>query len=411
MNKDWEPIARKQIKDLSPESGLTTNKSKRGMVELRRRRKGHKSESVILPFKWTEENWGDAYTRTRNIFVYLKKGHSLRAAADLAACKGPKKAKDWSKILVSFKEQKINFGTAISEATFNKQYLPPCEMVVEVMSKKNPPTNPEDLIDICIKDWKPGSVSRKHRTRAIKQFLDHAVSREGISDIWTPPADLSRHIGKAKPKDIVNQKAAAFESDQQILDFLETLPTDSPYKVDAEAATAWFNCFCLMAELGLRPIEVNYLQVLFDPAEKEHYWHCTYIKKAGNGATAPRRIEPLPLIDRDGNEIKWNLLERFRANLLPLPEKVDGEAAGTYLKRRQSWKDLKALMQKTQGANITCYSFRHYYALRCHLKLIDSGSASLSMGHSIEAHHRNYPYSKQSTTTNAFQKARQRAVA
>ena len=94
-----------------------------------------------------------------------------------------------------------------------------------------------------------------------------------------------------------------------------------------------------------------------------------------------------------------------------MPEKVDGEAAGIYLKRRQSWKDLKALMQKTQGANITCYSFRHYYALRCHLKLIDSGSASLSMGHSIEAHHRNYPYSKESTTTNAFKAARERSLA
>ena len=42
---------------------------------------------------------------------------------------------------------------------------------------------------------------------------------------------------------------------------------------------------------------------------------------------------------------------------------------------------------------------------------IDSGSASLSMGHSIEAHHRNYPYSKESTTTNAFKLARDMSVA
>ena len=68
-------------------------------------------------------------------------------------------------------------------------------------------------------------------------------------------------------------------------------------------------------------------------------------------------------------------------------------------------------MKRLQGTNITCYSFRHYYALRCHLKLIDSGSASLSMGHSIEAHHRNYPYSKESTTTNAFKQARERLTA
>ena len=300
---NWEEHFQKSVRGIHKNSGLTVRKNKQGNVELRLRKDGVNSTTTI-PFKWNEENETDALIRIRNIFQFLTEGHSLKSAAQIVQGKAPKKGKDWRQILESFKYQKINFGTALSEATFNKQYLPPCEMEVEIMSKKNPPTNPEDLIDICVKGWKPGSVSRKHRTRAIKQFLEHAVSREGIADIWTPPADLSHHIGKAKPKDIVNQKAAAFESDQQSLDFLGTLPTDSPYKIDAEAATAWFNCFCLMAELGLRPIEVNYLQVLFDPVEKEHYWHCTYIKKAGNGATSPRRIEPLPLIDRDGNEIK-----------------------------------------------------------------------------------------------------------
>ena len=67
-----------------------------------------------------------------------------------------------------------------------------------------------------------------------------------------------------------------------------------------------------MAELGLRPIEINFLQVLFDPISKEHYWHCTFIKKSGNGATQPRRIELLPLIDKDDNEVKWNLMERLK---------------------------------------------------------------------------------------------------
>ncbi|ABV50894.1 Hypothetical protein P9215_12791 [Prochlorococcus marinus str. MIT 9215] len=407
--KAWEIEFQRAVSSIDENCGLTVTRSKIGNVELRHRGQGFNVVKTI-PFKW-EENWGDAYTRIRNIFKFIAEGHNLKAAAELAQGKAPKKGKDWVHILESFKDQKINFGTAITEATFNKQYLPPCEMVVNVMSKKNPPTNPADLIDICVKDWKPQSVSRKHRVRAIKQFLDHAVNREGIADIWTPPTDLSSHIGKAKKGEIQIQKAGAFESDIQILDFLKTLPTDSEAKKDADAATRWFNCFCLMAELGLRPIEINFLQVLFDPINKEHYWHCTFIKKAGNGATQPRRIEPLPLIDRDGNEVKWNLMERFKSNLLLLPERVTGEAAGTYLKRRESWIQLKADMKRLQGTNITCYSFRHYYALRCHLKLIDSGSASLSMGHSIEAHHRNYPYSKESTTTNAFKLARARSVA
>ena len=55
---------------------------------------------------------------------------------------------------------------------------------------------------------------------------------------------------------------------------LAPYPREKKNKKDAEAATSWFNCFCLMAELGLRPIEVNYLQVRFNPIEKMHYWHC-----------------------------------------------------------------------------------------------------------------------------------------
>jgi len=42
---------------------------------------------------------------------------------------------------------------------------------------------------------------------------------------------------------------------------------------------------------------------------------------------------------------------------------------------------------------------------------IDSGSMAKSMGHSIEAHHRNYPYSSEASTTNAFKQARERLIA
>ena len=150
---------------------------------------------------------------------------------------------------------------------------------------------------------KPESVSLKHSVRAIKQFLDHAFNREGIADIWTPPTDLSSHIGKAKKGEIQIQKAGAFESDIQILDFLKTLTTDSEAKKDSDAATRWFNCFCLMAELGLRPIEINFLHVLFDPINKEHYWHCTFIKKSGNGATQPRRINLCHLLIEMGTRL------------------------------------------------------------------------------------------------------------
>ena len=149
MLQAWETQFQKSVKNIQKNSGLTVRKNKQGNVELRYRT-STTNKTVTIPFKWQEDTWEDAYTRIRNIYKFLGEGHNLRAAAELAQGKAPKKGKDWVHILDSFKDQKINFGTAITEATFNKQYLPPCEMVVDVMSKKNTPTNPADLIDICV---------------------------------------------------------------------------------------------------------------------------------------------------------------------------------------------------------------------------------------------------------------------
>ena len=407
--KSWEIEFQRAVSSIDENCGLTVTKSKVGNVELRHRGQGFNVVKTI-PFKW-EENWGDAYTRIRNIFKFITEGHNLKAAAELAQGKAPKKGKDWAHILNSFEDQKTNFGNAIADKTWKKDYLPVCQMAVDVMAEKNPPTSPKDLIDRCLKDWNAGSRARQIRARSLSQFLTHAVTREGIADIWTPPSDLKEHIGRTKKGQGINQKGDPFSDDQQILDFLKTLPIDSPFKKDADAATRWNNAFCLMAELGLRPTEVNKLIIKKDPTTKEFYWFCTYEKKGGGGTTEPRRIEPLPLLNRDGKEVQWNLIDRFRANLLPLPDRVDGDACKVYLQRREGWKQLKEMMKKKEGSNLVPYSFRHYYSLRGHIAGIDSGSMASSMGHSIEAHHRAYPYSSKASTTNAFKQARERLTA
>ena len=408
MLQTWETQFQKSVKDIYKNCGLTVRKNKQGNVELRYRT-STTNKTVTIPFKWEEKSWGDAYTRIRNIYKFLGEGHNLKAAADLAQGKAPKKGQDWAHILETFKYQKMTFGKAVSEATFDKQYKPACEMAVNLMGQKNPLTNPADLIDACVADWATGSRTRQMRARAVKQFLTHAVTREGIADIWNPPTDLKPHIGEAKPQEKINREGDHFEDDQQIINFLETLPINSPFQRDAEAAEKWLNAFRLMAELGLRPIEVGYLKVKKDPTTKEFYWWCEYRKKSGGGITEPRRVEPLPLIDSEGKEQEWNLINRFKTNTLPLPDRVDGEACNTYLQRKESWKSLKKMMKETQGMNIVAYSFRHSYSLRAHVLGIDSGSVSMSMGHTLEAHHRAYPYASKASTTNAFKRARERA--
>ena len=69
------------------------------------------------------------------------------------------------------------------------------------------------------------------------------------------------------------------------------------------------------------------------------------------------------------------------------------------------------MMKETQGMNIVSYSFRHSYSLRAHVLGIDAGSVSMSMGHTLEAHLRAYPYASKASTTNAFKQARERLKA
>ena len=125
-NQDWSKHFQKQVRTLAKEVGLDglTVVKNGGRVQIKiRKSEGKKvisQETVMLSFPWTEQSSGDAYTRVRNIARFMKEGHGLKASANLAQKKAPRKGKDWRKILKSFKDQKINFGTAISEAPTQK---------------------------------------------------------------------------------------------------------------------------------------------------------------------------------------------------------------------------------------------------------------------------------------------------
>jgi hypothetical protein len=75
----------------------------------------------------------------------------------------------------------------------------------------------------------------------------------------------------------------------------------------------------LLAELGLRPGELQHLSVRTDLATGDPFWWCSYRKRRGGGDTEPRRVYPLALVDSDGNPQRWHLLERWQARPIYLP--------------------------------------------------------------------------------------------
>jgi len=372
----------------------------RGQARLELRQPGQPKQTVILPFDWTKASVGDVLTRVRNIYPLVAEGHSLKAAAEIADGKAPKPVMDWAGAVERFKQQKMEHGRAIKPVTWDHSYAPVLNDAVAALTSKRPPTSPADLVDQMIRHWATGSRMRQIRAQSLAQFLRYCVSRERFPAVWMPPTDLREHVG-SRPTEELNRSKGDPVEDQQIINLLSSLPSDA-------AGQRWSDALQLLAELGLRPIELVHLSVQKDRSTGQPYWWCSYRKRSGGGDTEPRRVHPLPLVDAEGQVQRWNLLERWQAGLIELPPLTSGtgagDALGTYLSRQPGWCSLKALLA-ANGERLVPYSFRHSYSLRGHLRGIDAGSVALSMGHSFEVHCRAYPWASQSGTAAAFERA------
>ncbi|QPN64049.1 site-specific integrase [Synechococcus sp. CBW1004] len=290
----------------------------------------------------------------------MDQGLDLRAAADQADGKAPQVIRDWQGAAERFRKQKLQHGNTISEATWDKGYRPVLEMAVSLLSGSRPPGRPLDLIDRCVADWAPGSRMRQIRCQSLSQFLRHCVEREQFPAHWLPPSDLSHHVGR-KPAGSEGKGGGDPISDAEILRLIASLPDDA-------AGLRWRDAIRLMAELGLRPVELLHLSVRMDRSTGEPHWWCNYRKRSGGGITEPRRVYPLPLQD-EGALVSWNLLARWQARLIHLPPLQSGNGAadglGTYLKRQPAWRSLRDEVE-SRGERLVPYSFRHSYSLRAH---------------------------------------------
>ena len=394
----WATSLRQQVRALA--RGWTVEEA-RNRIRLKVRVEGSPTESVTLSMPWAAASAGDAYVRIRNIYAQVEQGHSVKQAADIAAGKAPKLTaqRDWAGAADAFRTQKLEHGTTVKPTTYAATYEPVVTTAVELLTGRNAPGSAADLMDACIRKWKPGSRMRQIRAQSLAQFLRFCVDRKGFPALWAPPADLKQHVG------IKATTAATFGgdpfTDQQILNLLASLPEDS-------SGQRWADAIRLLAELGLRPGELLHLQVKTDPATGEPFWWCSYRKRSGGGATEPRRVHPLRLVDDQGEVQRWNLLLRWQAGLIELPPLTSGNGAGdgmrTYLNRQQGWRALRAELA-AKGENAVPYSFRHSYSLRGHQRGIDAGSVALSMGHSFEVHCRAYPWASKAGATAAFERA------
>ena len=389
----WEETLKEDVRSLA--RGWSVQEDK-GKIRLKLRYvPNQKDQSITLPFAWAENLRKAATTRINHIYNYTLEGHSLKAAAKIADGKAPKLERDWAACLTNFHRYKTEHENAITQKTFEHDYEKVIKDAVKLLESKDPPTTPADLIELCIRDWNPGTTTRKRRTNSLCQFLEYCVTRENAPVSWLPPKDRKTHIGR-KAANAKTQKKDPL-TDQEILILIEDLQT-------TEAGNRWANALKLLTVYGLRPVELTHLHVKETPKGKK-YLFCSYEKRSGGGITKTRRLEPLPIENTD-----WKLLPLLEAKIIELP-KLSAEGNGVaeqirkYLERRKCWTSLKEKV-KARNEELGTYSFRHSYSVRGHKLGIDSGSMASAMGHSLEVHCREYPWCTDATTQSAFDRAR-----
>ncbi|WP_254980198.1 site-specific integrase [Cyanobium sp. ATX 6A2] len=397
--ESWELALRVAVRK-SAARGWTLREQD-GYARLEFRGAERPRQTVALPFRWNQEQVGPILARVRNIYLLTLEGHALQEAAAIADGRGPKRQDSWTEALEHFRRQKLEHGNAIKPASWDRYYVPVLELAVQLLEGPKRPPDAATLLDACLRGWPPGSRMRQIRAQSLAQFLRHCVERERFPEGWRPPADLRPHIGVSAAQTAPGHRKGDPLGDLDVLHLLDALPNDP-------AGRRWADALRLLAELGLRPIELQHLAVRTDPSSGQPLWWCSYRKRSGGGMTAPRWVHPLPLTDWDGRRMEWRLLERWRSGEIDLPPLGGGpgaaDAIGTYLKRQRGWQELRERLA-SRGERVVPYSFRHGYSLRGHQLGIDPGSVALSMGHSLEVHLRSYPWASGQGAAAAFARA------
>ena len=240
----------------------------RGVVVLLFRSKGQPSQRVSMTgfdpeIRFREEDEERAIT-------YIRQTYKLWAEADgdrtLKDClKEVKSTSDvqpqaeeevtWATIAAAMKEAKLDFGKKIQPQTWKTNWAPILDEAVRVLGRKNAPGDGYELLKAVLKNWAHAPTVQKECGRYLARWMEFAVRRFKVPRSWLiTQADRDELI----PKRTKKRKKAVLE-DAEILDFIELIQQENP---------AWANLFRLLAQYGLRPVEVEHLTVVPDPTSK-----------------------------------------------------------------------------------------------------------------------------------------------
>lgn len=363
-------------------------KEARGSIRLsvRSGAGGASGVSKTLPLAWAADTVTDAVALITRLHALVESGVDLADALDRefgsAPAAMPTSATQWPLLLEKFHDD-LRTLSQIKDTTWKRNYAPFLDRAVELLTGASAPVNARDLVSEVARSWADMPRSRNMAVDAVRRFLDFAVEVHHLpASSWTLTDRVTKQLRGKRPE----RRTVACISDVEILALLDSLP-------ETAACNRWRNALRLMALYGLRPEELNHLEVREHPTTGKPAIFCTYRKVNARGSTAPRWLMPLPLTDSFGELVDWNLAGTMAIGQLSLPPLSDKFALRTFLERQTAWVELKAVYAK-RGEWVRPYSFRDSYSLRAHRADHRLDVICTAMGHSLAVHQSSYEWSR-----------------
>lgn len=359
----------------------------RGKAKLDVRYSDGSRATAVLPVQWLPAQARTIQEHVERIAQQLALGRTLKQALEPITGATPlaptpsidAEGRPLMAAWEAFGHFKLTGSNKIKQETWDTVYGHTGKRLEAIASQA---LDAKSLLTLASEAWEEGTRRRQTVVQHLAAMCRWAVQKELLqADLWTPPPSLKPFVG-----DRTTRRADGVPlTDDQILQLVEGLPQD-------EAGRRWRFAVQLMAAYGLRPVELMHLRLQPDGV----VW-CLYEKRSGGGKTQKRQLRAL---HPEWAE-EWELAKRLdEGEQLPPFGGGVAEAARRYLMRHAVWQQLAA-------TGVTCYGFRHGYALRAHQSYgLSVRVAAALMGHSPETHQRCYgTWTDQATIDTALEAA------
>ncbi|MFN9636265.1 MAG: hypothetical protein ACK55D_06090 [Synechococcaceae cyanobacterium] len=375
---DWVTLLRAGLShSLSQQgcrSGITVNE-KRGKARVNiSETLGHgRRRQVPLPIDWSPENVDAIRDAALAVFRSLAAGQPIEPVLSALSNKGGTSSAmdpagqevegmNWPALVEAFKERKLGSGE-IKSTTWTNVYVRRMRLILAAVDRC---ATPVQLLEAITAPWatQPGCRGRQLQVQQTAAILRWGVDTGRLPPDWAPPLDLTPYVGRRRETTSVTTPLT--------VDDIQAL-------VEAIPDPKWRYAFQLLSAYGLRPEELQHLEV-----RNGRLW-CTYAKVSSRGKTEPR---PLRLLPCDPWAAAWNLEATYRADRLPpMKPGLGADAMGLYMRRRDLWQQLRRRYEE-QGEKLVLYSCRHAYAHRAHTlcPMLPTKFVAAAMGHSLETH-------------------------